>query len=111
MDKIHSYLTHNKHQALFDALLNSISLDDAIARGQADQEKVLRKRDHEDEDPSVGPNQGKSLVKTSKSVTVEEPVFEMAFDDIEQTVDDVANDADQPPDDSNQTKDKAPKKD
>ncbi|GKA72455.1 hypothetical protein Tco_0778671 [Tanacetum coccineum] len=119
IDKSHSYLTYNKHQSLFDALLNSISLDDAIARSQADQEKVLRKRDHEDEDPSAGPNQGKktkrsrtkesepskksstskesskgkSLVKTSKSVTVEEqveePVFEMAFDDIEQTVDDV----------------------
>ncbi|GJR18582.1 hypothetical protein Tco_0967109 [Tanacetum coccineum] len=69
MDKIHSYLTHNKHQALFDALLNSISLDDAIARGQADQEKVLRKRDHEDEDPSVGPNQGQS----SKERLVQKP--------------------------------------
>ncbi|GJV65563.1 hypothetical protein Tco_1476391 [Tanacetum coccineum] len=61
---------------------------------------------------------GKSPAKTSKSgksVTIEEPVeesiFEIAFDDIEQTVDDVANDADQPPDESTQTKDKDPKKD
>ncbi|GJU45122.1 hypothetical protein Tco_1202388, partial [Tanacetum coccineum] len=42
---------------------------------------------------------------------VEEPVFEMASDDIEQTVDDVENDVDQPPDDSTQTKGKAPKQD
>ncbi|GKG61919.1 hypothetical protein Tco_0623636 [Tanacetum coccineum] len=35
MDKIRSYLTHDKHKALFDAMLNSMILDDAIARGQA----------------------------------------------------------------------------
>ncbi|GKE40700.1 hypothetical protein Tco_1464105, partial [Tanacetum coccineum] len=143
MDKSRSYLTHYKHQVLYDALLNSMILDDAIARSQADPEKVLRKRDRDDEDPSAGPNQGKktkrsrtkesepskksstskesskgkSPAKTSKSgksVTakelVEEPVFEMASDDIEQTVDDVANDVDQPPNDSTQTKDKDPKK-
>ncbi|GJS89312.1 hypothetical protein Tco_0771948 [Tanacetum coccineum] len=98
MDKSRSYLTHDKHQALFDALFNLLSLEDAIIRGQADLEKILRKRDRDDEYPSTGPNQ-------------EEPVFEMAFDDIEQTIDDVANNAYQPPDDSTQTKDKAIKKD
>ncbi|GJV18584.1 retrovirus-related pol polyprotein from transposon TNT 1-94 [Tanacetum coccineum] len=41
MDKSRSYLIHDKHQALFDTLLKSMSLDDAIARGQADPEKVL----------------------------------------------------------------------
>ncbi|GJU51083.1 hypothetical protein Tco_1220638 [Tanacetum coccineum] len=56
MDKSRSYLSHDKHQALFDDLLNSISLDDAIEHGQAYPEKVLRKRDHDDEDPSAGPN-------------------------------------------------------
>ncbi|GJV99896.1 hypothetical protein Tco_1555148 [Tanacetum coccineum] len=117
MDKSRSYLTHDKHQSLYDSLLNSLCLDDVIARSQADLEKILRKRDRDDEDPSAGPNQGKSLAKTSKfskSVTVEEPVeepvFEIASDDIEQTIDDVANDVDQPPDDSTQTKDKDPKK-
>ncbi|GJY89059.1 hypothetical protein Tco_0503687 [Tanacetum coccineum] len=124
--KIHSYLSHDKHQALFDALLNSMSLDDAIAHGQVDPKKVLRKRDRDNKDPSAGPNQGKktkrsrtkesdpskksstskesskgkSPAKTSKSrksITVEELVLEMASDDIEQTVDDVANDANQPP--------------
>nr|GEW18012.1 hypothetical protein [Tanacetum cinerariifolium] len=128
MDKICSYLTHDKHEVLFDVLLNSIVLDDAVARGQADPEKVLRKRYHDDDDPSAGPNQGKKTKRsrtkefepskksfTSKEPSKEEPVeeliFEMASDDIEQTVDDVANDADQPPDDSTQTKDKDLKKD
>ncbi|GKG43026.1 hypothetical protein Tco_0479710, partial [Tanacetum coccineum] len=49
-----------------------------------------------------------------KSVTVEEQVeeliFEMASDDIEQTVDDVENYVNQPLNDSTQTKDKDPKK-
>ncbi|GJX67534.1 hypothetical protein Tco_0303261 [Tanacetum coccineum] len=63
-------------------------------------------------------SKGKSPAKTSKSgksmtaeEPVEEPAFEMAFDDIEQTGDDVVNDVDQPPDDATQTKDKAPNKD
>ncbi|GJR49562.1 hypothetical protein Tco_1400083 [Tanacetum coccineum] len=106
MDKSRSYLTHDKYQVLFDALLNYIILDDAVTRGQANPEKVLLKRDR------------KSPAKTSKSgksVTVEElveePVFEMASNDIERTIDDVANDTNQPPDDSTQIKDKDPKKD
>ncbi|GJZ79677.1 hypothetical protein Tco_0644514 [Tanacetum coccineum] len=144
MDKSRSYLTHDKNQALFKALLNSVSLDDDITSGQANLEKILRKRDLDDEDPLAGPSQGKktkksrtkesepskksstskesskykSPTKTSKSgksmtaeELVEEPAFEMASDDIEQTVDDAANDADQLPNDSTQTKDKDPKKD
>nr|GEW86215.1 hypothetical protein [Tanacetum cinerariifolium] len=98
-----------RHQALYDALFNSLFLDDVIRRGQADPEKILRKRDRDDEDPSVGPNQGKktkkgrtkeskpskkssttkesskgkSPTKTSKSgksVIAEEPVEEPDFD-------------------------------
>ncbi|GJT87453.1 hypothetical protein Tco_1069170 [Tanacetum coccineum] len=108
MDKSRSYHTHDKYQALYDALLNSFILDDDIARGQADAEKVLRKRDHGEKDPLAGPNQGKknkisrtkeskpskksstsketskgkSPTKTSKSgksVTAEEPVNEPVF--------------------------------
>ncbi|GKB07644.1 hypothetical protein Tco_0835928, partial [Tanacetum coccineum] len=44
-----------------------LCLDDAIARGQADPEKVLRKRDRDDK-ASVGPDQGK---KTKRSKTKE----------------------------------------
>ncbi|GJV85673.1 hypothetical protein Tco_1525571 [Tanacetum coccineum] len=42
---------------------------------------------------------------------VEELAFEMASDDVEQTVDDLVNDSNQPHDDSTQTKDKTLKKD
>ncbi|GJT87455.1 hypothetical protein Tco_1069172 [Tanacetum coccineum] len=66
IDKSRSYHTHDKYQALYDALLNSFILDDDIARGQADAEKVLRKRDHGEKDPLAGPNQ-------------EEPVNEPVF--------------------------------
>nr|GEX37223.1 hypothetical protein [Tanacetum cinerariifolium] len=108
MDKSRSYLTHDKHQDLFDALLNSIILDDAVACGQADSVKVLRKIDHGNKDPLARPNQckktkrsrikefepskksstskesskGKSPAKTSKSrksMTAEEPVEEPVF--------------------------------
>ncbi|GJT82860.1 hypothetical protein Tco_1057202 [Tanacetum coccineum] len=51
------------------------------------------------------------MVKLIVEEPVEEPVFEMASYDIEQTVDDVANDVDQPPDNSTQPKDKASKQD
>nr|GFC75429.1 hypothetical protein [Tanacetum cinerariifolium] len=108
MDKSRSYPTHNK--------------------------------DHDDEDPLAGPNQGKKTnrsktkyselskksftskesskgkspfktSKSSKSITAEELVVEMASNDIEQSVNDVENNANQPPDDSTQTKYKYPKKD
>ncbi|GJW92207.1 hypothetical protein Tco_0169760 [Tanacetum coccineum] len=41
MDKGRSYLTHDKHQALFYALLNSMSLDDAIAREEPVEKPVF----------------------------------------------------------------------
>nr|GEU95680.1 hypothetical protein [Tanacetum cinerariifolium] len=108
-----------------EARIKKTCLDDAIACGQEDPEKVLRKRDRDYEDPLVGPNQGKKTKKSitkeseplkkssttkksskgkssaktsksSKSITakepVKEPIFEMSFDDIEQTINDVAND-------------------
>ncbi|GJY98336.1 hypothetical protein Tco_0515246 [Tanacetum coccineum] len=95
MDKSRSFLIHDKHQALYDALFNSLNLDDAIVCGEVDAKKVLRKRDRDDEDPSAGPNHEEP---------VEEPAFEMASND-------VVNDADQPSDDPTQAKDKDSKKD
>ncbi|GJT32107.1 retrovirus-related pol polyprotein from transposon TNT 1-94 [Tanacetum coccineum] len=84
MDRSRSYMTHDKHQELYDALLNSMCLDDAIASGEISPDKVLRKR-HRDEDQD--PLTGKTLPKTSKtakSVTTEEsvvePVHEVAMD-------------------------------
>nr|GEU96814.1 hypothetical protein [Tanacetum cinerariifolium] len=70
MDKSRSYLTHDKHQALYDALFNSLCLDDVIVRGQADPKKIVRKGDQE---------------------PVEKPAFEMASYDVEQAIDDVVN--------------------
>ncbi|GJU76944.1 hypothetical protein Tco_1274014, partial [Tanacetum coccineum] len=104
MDKSRSYITHDKHQVLYDALLNSVYLVEAIASGEANLDKVLRKR-HCDEDqdsiagsgkkkkrkrkvkdyePSkdttqTGSSKGKTPPKTSKtdkSVTVKELVKE-----------------------------------
>nr|GEW38290.1 hypothetical protein [Tanacetum cinerariifolium] len=75
MDKSRSYPIHDKHQALFEALFNSLCLDDVIARGQADPEKILRKRDHDgddkDEDPSAGPNQEELVVQPTKESSIE----------------------------------------
>nr|GEW10289.1 hypothetical protein [Tanacetum cinerariifolium] len=53
MDKSRSFLNQDKHQVLFDALLNSIILDDVVLHGQADPEKVMRKRDCDDKDRSA----------------------------------------------------------
>ncbi|GJZ30800.1 hypothetical protein Tco_0575847 [Tanacetum coccineum] len=55
MDKSRSNMTHEKHQELYDALLNSIMLDEAIVIGDVNPDKVLRKRDHgDDQDPTSG---------------------------------------------------------
>ncbi|GKB34745.1 hypothetical protein Tco_0879687 [Tanacetum coccineum] len=139
MNKSRSYLTHDKHQALFNSLLNSIYLDDIVARGQANLEKILKKRDHDgddkDEDPSARPNQGKKtkrrrtkesesskkssafkgnsspkIAKSDKPVHVEESVDVP----IEEVIMDVANDTvvidvDQPQDNSKSKTNKAPR--
>nr|GFA26936.1 hypothetical protein [Tanacetum cinerariifolium] len=53
------YLTHDKHQELCDALLNSIMLDKAIVSGNVNPDKVLRKRDRKDnQDASARSYQG-----------------------------------------------------
>ncbi|GKA40670.1 hypothetical protein Tco_0733263 [Tanacetum coccineum] len=71
MDKSRSYLTHDKHQELYNALLNSIILNEAIARGDVNQDKVLRKKDYgDDQDPSVRSDQGKEK-KMRKRTNVE----------------------------------------
>ncbi|GKB97048.1 hypothetical protein Tco_0983185 [Tanacetum coccineum] len=67
MDKSQSYMSHDKHQELFDALLNSIMLDKAIASGDVNPDKVLRKRDRrDDQDPTAGSDQGKQKRRKGK---------------------------------------------
>ncbi|GJT10356.1 hypothetical protein Tco_0857398 [Tanacetum coccineum] len=129
MDKSQSYMSHDKHQELFDALLNSIMLDKAIASGDVNPDKVLRKRDRrDDQDPTAGSDQGKQKRRkgkdyesykdkvqtgssskgkthskpssTNKPVNAEEPLHEAEMDVEEPILDDVVNEADQPQNES-----------
>ncbi|GJV40364.1 hypothetical protein Tco_1418804 [Tanacetum coccineum] len=108
MDKSRSYLTHDMHRALFDVLFNSLCLDDVVARGQADPEKILKKEIimvmiktktllmDQTRETSKGnaPTKGS---KSDKSIHVEESVAEPTEDVIiDASNDDVVNDADQP---------------
>ncbi|GKB22399.1 hypothetical protein Tco_0861800 [Tanacetum coccineum] len=98
MDRSRSYMTHDKHQELYDALLNSMFLDDTIASGEVNNHKVLRKRHHdEDQDLPTGKAPPKSS-KTGKSITVKESVEEPVYE--KPIRDDVVNDADQLQDDT-----------
>ncbi|GJT69431.1 hypothetical protein Tco_1028717 [Tanacetum coccineum] len=55
MQKSGLFLTHDKHLDIYNALIGSIGLDEAIAKGEIDSTKVLKKRRHndKDEDPST----------------------------------------------------------
>nr|GEZ98872.1 hypothetical protein [Tanacetum cinerariifolium] len=63
MQKSYSYLDHDKYHDLYDALLNSISLDEAIARGDVDPTKFLKRRRHDDEDQEPPPDSEKEKTK------------------------------------------------
>nr|GFD32461.1 hypothetical protein [Tanacetum cinerariifolium] len=95
-------------------------LDEAIERGDVNLDKVLRKRDHgddEDKDPSAGPNQEKKIKRrrtkeseSSKKESVPNSSKEVIIGAEDNTVnDDVVIDADQPQDDSVPNIDTAPK--
>ncbi|GJX22938.1 hypothetical protein Tco_0227383 [Tanacetum coccineum] len=66
MHKSQSHLTHDTNQELYDALTWSMLLDEATIKKGDKPKKVLKKRDHgddQDEDPSSGSNQGKKTKK------------------------------------------------
>ncbi|GJY55374.1 hypothetical protein Tco_0454489 [Tanacetum coccineum] len=103
IDKSRSYMTHVKHQELYDALLNLIMLDEAIASGDVNPDKVIRKRDcHNDQDPTTSSSsKGKTQSKpssTDKLVNAKEPPHEAEMDVEELILNDVVNDVDQPKD-------------
>ncbi|GJT04556.1 hypothetical protein Tco_0839018 [Tanacetum coccineum] len=50
MHKSGSFSEHEKHLDLYNALIGSIHLDKAIAKGEIDPTKVLKKRHHDDKD-------------------------------------------------------------
>ncbi|GKD26698.1 hypothetical protein Tco_1232912, partial [Tanacetum coccineum] len=56
-----SFQEHGKHLDLYNALIGSIGLDEAIAKGEIDPTKVLKKRRHDDKDkdPSADSEKGK----------------------------------------------------
>ncbi|GKG47757.1 hypothetical protein Tco_0507242, partial [Tanacetum coccineum] len=103
-------MTYDKHQELYDALLNLMYLDDAIASGEINLDKVLtgsnkekkRSRKGKDSKPPKKSSKykesskGKTPPKTSKtgkSVTTKEsfvePVNKVAMDVEEPIIDDV----------------------
>ncbi|GJW84060.1 hypothetical protein Tco_0157205 [Tanacetum coccineum] len=123
IDKSCSYLTHDKHQADLGKTLRKRDRDDDNkdehpSAGPNPSKKNKQGRTKESESSKKSSitkesSKGKSPAKTSKygkSMTAKEPleelVFEMASDDIEQTVDDMVNDVGKPPYDTTQTKDK-----
>ncbi|GKB18931.1 hypothetical protein Tco_0852854 [Tanacetum coccineum] len=100
IDKSRSYMSHDKHQELYDALLNSIMLDEASAKGDVNLVKVLRKRDgDDDQDPSARSDQGKKKKKrkgkyaeeskkSSASKISSKDTKETSFDNVVTNVDD-----------------------
>ncbi|GJV49131.1 hypothetical protein Tco_1439343 [Tanacetum coccineum] len=69
MQKSLSYLDHDKNHDLYDSLLKSIRLDEAIARGDLDPNKVRkRKRGDKDQDP---PSDTTKEKKKKSSIDVE----------------------------------------
>ncbi|GKA73689.1 hypothetical protein Tco_0779991 [Tanacetum coccineum] len=66
MDKSRSFMTLEKHSDLYNGLLNSIMLDEAIASRDVNLNKVLRKRHHEDQDPLAVSDQGKKKRRKRK---------------------------------------------
>nr|GEX96541.1 hypothetical protein [Tanacetum cinerariifolium] len=128
MDKSHLYMTHEKHSYLYNGLLNSIMLDEAIVSGDVNPDKVLRKKGRgDDQDPTARLDQGKKKRRkgkdfkpskdkvytgssskcktqskpssTNKHVNAEEPLHETKMDVEAQILNYVINEADQPQDD------------
>ncbi|GKB52203.1 hypothetical protein Tco_0902956 [Tanacetum coccineum] len=91
MQKSGSFLNDDKHLDLYNALMNSIGLDEAIEKRDLDlaHDKKRRRRN------------------VNGKETVEEPVLEVAIDVEEPILDDVVNDANQPQDDVDPKKDKS----
>nr|GEU88747.1 integrase, catalytic region, zinc finger, CCHC-type, peptidase aspartic, catalytic [Tanacetum cinerariifolium] len=66
MKKSGIYNTHDKHLDLYNALIGSISLDEAITKGEIDATKVLKKRRHDDEDEDHPADSEKKKRKRNK---------------------------------------------
>nr|GEY05681.1 hypothetical protein [Tanacetum cinerariifolium] len=102
MQQSRSFLTHYKHNDLCNALINSMSLDEAITKGDLDPAKVLKRKDVEPskksstfKESSKGKTPPKAS-KTNKSMNIEEvvkePILEVAIDVVEPMLDDMNKD-------------------
>ncbi|GJR30088.1 hypothetical protein Tco_1106320 [Tanacetum coccineum] len=59
MQKSHSFLAHEKHLELFNALMNSMGVDEVFVKGNLDRTPRLKKRHHDDQDPPVNSTKDK----------------------------------------------------
>ncbi|GJX27071.1 hypothetical protein Tco_0233367 [Tanacetum coccineum] len=82
LERIKSRLfhTHDKHLDLYNALIGSIGLDEAIAKGEIDATKVLKKRRHDDKDEDPFADSKKKKRKRKRkdyepSKDKEQPIF------------------------------------
>ncbi|GKB14365.1 hypothetical protein Tco_0848288, partial [Tanacetum coccineum] len=67
IDKSLFFMTHDKYQELYDALLNSVCLDEAIASSEVNPDKVLRIRHRDkDQDPPTGSDKEKKRSRKRK---------------------------------------------
>ncbi|GJZ65165.1 hypothetical protein Tco_0621861 [Tanacetum coccineum] len=107
-----SSCSHQTHEELFNALTWSIKLDESRSTQSTKPDLIPKKRDcgddDKDGDPSARSNQGKPPSKPSKSRksrsandVVEETIFEMGSDDVDQTFDKKADNSEQPSPDAN----------
>ncbi|GKF09660.1 hypothetical protein Tco_0043884 [Tanacetum coccineum] len=133
MQKIQSFQTHEKHLDLYNALINSTMLNEAITSGDVNPSKVLKRSRHDDQDPPAGSDKekkkkrkrkdsepskdkeqfgsspkGKTQSKpssTDKSVNAKKTVHEVAIkaDESREAKDDVVNDEAQLQDDASPT--------
>nr|GEY66946.1 hypothetical protein [Tanacetum cinerariifolium]GEY66958.1 hypothetical protein [Tanacetum cinerariifolium] len=65
--KSRSFLTHEKHIDLYNSLVNSTMLDEAIASGEVNPYKVLKRSQPDDEDPPAGFDKEKKRMKRKDS--------------------------------------------
>ncbi|GJX19234.1 retrovirus-related pol polyprotein from transposon TNT 1-94 [Tanacetum coccineum] len=106
MQKSGSFQEHEKHLDLYNALIGSICLDEAITKGDIDRTKVLKKRRHDDKDkdPSGDSEKGKKKRKQKDSESSKDKDTTGSSKE-EQVQDDVVNAKEQPQNDD------APKQD
>ncbi|GKF49750.1 hypothetical protein Tco_0143001 [Tanacetum coccineum] len=52
MQKSHSFLEHENHLELYNDLINSTGVDEAVANGDLDDQPTLKKRRHDQDPPT-----------------------------------------------------------